>query len=953
MATCDKIILKVNEEVKEIITVGRQGPPGAGAEVEIDPSDSGKYLTNDGSNFVWTDLVVKSLNGQTGDIVLETDSVPEGTENLYFTAGRAISAIITSEDWNASEWDQAFSWGNHADAGYLKTTDLASVALTGDYGDLNNLPTLFSGNYNDLSNTPEFADIAFTGNYMDLSDRPSFAEVAMTGNYNDLEDKPIFQEPLVSGDNIKTINGQSILGSGNIVVEGGSGRVSSVNGQEGVVVLSASDVEAISVLERGEPGGVATLDSTGKLSATQMPDTSVAKKISVPDEAARLALEPYFDLTLAYQGDTGDTWALNANVDPSVPSNWERIGSAQALGVNSFNGRTGNVSPAAGDYTAIDVGAIPNSDRGVPAGVATLNASGIIPTSQLPAGLGRVQTVNGQEGEVELDTDDVPETTENMYLTPERYQELSVQLINLNPSVPAQVRQGDSLVLQLSAVSYLVGQSIESFDVVWPDTTENNYIADSAGNATASKEILASPGDTIEISITANDSLGNKARTIASVEVTANQPPIGPIVITYPSQVIAGSLDNEILFSGATDPEGDDIFYDITDSGSFTFSKTVGILENEIITFSAPSQAGSQTITVIARDSAGGISAPKSASIFVEDGQDLSLGVVLTTTGNNGGALVQIDSSGAEIPSPTSLDEYLCWNLVDEIIDGQYMVRVPKFYYKTGTVVGGVHDGLPAWWVSPYPREGYECHPAFMEQGQEIPYFWFSKYQGNIDAQGKLASVPGTTVNSNARSLNALKTNAENRNVGGVQGFQIVSYWHLCAIRILYLIENKSFNSQAVTGQGWVTNGTRLPPDDPRVTEASYRGITGLWGNIGWFADGLISSNAGLFVWDTQGNKTLVPLLPITRSTSAYPLTYYTDMLHGPGFFPSTTTTTITQSTTPDWFTAPTGGYVCFCGGNTLPGGAGAGDNAGLWYTRLYLTSTETSANVGGRLAKV
>ncbi len=55
------------------------------------------------------------------------------------------------------------------------------------------------------------------------------------------------QEELVSGVNIKTINNQSLLGSGNINIQGGGGgSVDSVNGQTGDVVLTASDVGALS-----------------------------------------------------------------------------------------------------------------------------------------------------------------------------------------------------------------------------------------------------------------------------------------------------------------------------------------------------------------------------------------------------------------------------------------------------------------------------------------------------------------------------------------------------------------------------------------------------------------------------------------------------------------------------------------------------------------------------------
>jgi hypothetical protein len=53
------------------------------------------------------------------------------------------------------------------------------------------------------------------------------------------------QDKLVSGTNIKTINGVSLLGDGNIDVSGGTGvSVTSVNGKTGIVILTADDLKA-------------------------------------------------------------------------------------------------------------------------------------------------------------------------------------------------------------------------------------------------------------------------------------------------------------------------------------------------------------------------------------------------------------------------------------------------------------------------------------------------------------------------------------------------------------------------------------------------------------------------------------------------------------------------------------------------------------------------------------
>jgi hypothetical protein len=57
-----------------------------------------------------------------------------------------------------------------------QTSGFHSVATSGDYGDLNDKPSLFSGSYNDLSDKPSL----FSGNYQDLSNKPVYSYDATT-----------------------------------------------------------------------------------------------------------------------------------------------------------------------------------------------------------------------------------------------------------------------------------------------------------------------------------------------------------------------------------------------------------------------------------------------------------------------------------------------------------------------------------------------------------------------------------------------------------------------------------------------------------------------------------------------------------------------------------------------------------------------------------------------------
>ena len=62
----------------------------------------------------------------------------------------------------------------------------------------------------------------------------------------------------------------------------------------------------------------------------------------------------------------------------------QEAANAAGGGVMSFNGRTGAVSPQSGDYTAEMVGAIPSNEKGAANGVASLDASGKVPSGQIP-----------------------------------------------------------------------------------------------------------------------------------------------------------------------------------------------------------------------------------------------------------------------------------------------------------------------------------------------------------------------------------------------------------------------------------------------------------------------------------------------------------------------------------------------------------------------------------------
>ena len=87
----------------------------------VDPTTAGGYTSTKPSspNHIIQIAAVVRSHGTQGTLLVrtthmpDTDEVPEGSTNLYFTGARATTAIKADADCTA------YGWGNHASAGYL------------------------------------------------------------------------------------------------------------------------------------------------------------------------------------------------------------------------------------------------------------------------------------------------------------------------------------------------------------------------------------------------------------------------------------------------------------------------------------------------------------------------------------------------------------------------------------------------------------------------------------------------------------------------------------------------------------------------------------------------------------------------------------------------------------------------------------------------------------------
>ena len=143
-----------------------------GANLDLTNQDTGDLA--EGTNLYYTnaraDARIALQVGTNLDLSNQsTSDLSEGT-NLYYTDARADARVAAA----ASNYATA-AQGTLADSA-TQPGDLATVATSGSYNDLSNLPTLFSGAYADLTGKPTL----FSGAYADLTGKPTLGSAAAT-----------------------------------------------------------------------------------------------------------------------------------------------------------------------------------------------------------------------------------------------------------------------------------------------------------------------------------------------------------------------------------------------------------------------------------------------------------------------------------------------------------------------------------------------------------------------------------------------------------------------------------------------------------------------------------------------------------------------------------------------------------------------------------------------------
>lgn len=517
----------------------------------------------------------------------------------------------------------------------------------------------------------------------------------------------------------------------------------------------------------------------------------------------------------------------------------------------------------------------------------------------------------------------------------------SVTVVNVAATMPVSIVSGYNLVLTCTGSAGLQGQTIASFEVT-PSWTTPQTVPAIGNAATVSFTVAGAVGTSLSVQVVSIDTAGNRSLPVTkTATVTGNTAPQGTPVISAPTQ-ISGSTSGQVSFSGVTDSDGTPFTFTITQTGQsypLVFSKTSGIQQGEVVTFTAPDVASTgmdqvTTFSVRAIDAQGaqGISASIAVTILAST----TMGIVLKSTGGGGGTWGYIDANGNDIAAPSAswFNTFAPYNLTDVTIDGQAMVRVPKFYYKQGVISGGVNAGKSAWWISDLPRTGFSIHPAFMSAGSEIGQFYMGKYLAYRNLSTfKIDSIASQPAGTSGITITNTRNECLARNVGGVTGFQLMNIYMWGAIQYLYLIERASMSTSA---------------------SADYRGVTRLWGTLRQYADGIqYRDNGHFWMWDKNGNQTYSDTgyagqLP---GQTAGGLTFYSGALDS--VFVPNTVDAISVATAPDYYSAvtPPSGSTYY---PTVGGAETLATQNGMFYLVADFNSNQGNiSSQGARLSKV
>lgn len=209
---------QIDEMLEDYVTDAELGEFIDADELAAALADYQEKLTA-GTGITIENNVISATGGGGGSVTVDSTWIPNSTNpaESQLIQGALADKADKSTTYTKTETDNLL-------AGKVSTGTLATVASSGSYTDLTNTPTIPAAQVQSSWTESDTTSKAY------ILGKPNLATVATSGSYNDLSGTPDLstkQDTLVSGTNIKTVNGNSLLGSGNIEISSGGTQVQS------------------------------------------------------------------------------------------------------------------------------------------------------------------------------------------------------------------------------------------------------------------------------------------------------------------------------------------------------------------------------------------------------------------------------------------------------------------------------------------------------------------------------------------------------------------------------------------------------------------------------------------------------------------------------------------------------------------------------------------------------
>ena len=293
------------------------------------------------------------------------------------------------------------------------------------------------------------------------------------------------------------------------------------------------------------------------------------------------------------------------------------------------------------------------------------------------------------------------------------------------------------------------------------------------------------------------------------------------------------------------------------------------------------------------------------------------------------------------------------WSGIEKVtIDGQVMIKIPKFYHKYGTIPAGrANAGKKAHWVSEKKLSGYHIHPAFVKNGYVMDCFYIGAYEAYNAGSSKAGSAASQTPWVNIGGFANAKTYCTNRNTDAndvaKRGWHLQNIYEVAAVNILMMIELETPNVQTAIAMGNVSSSAAQATG---ATAAVWRDLHEWWGNVWEHVDGLTVDANGLYqIFSTQGDWTYV-----NTGISAPSEGWITEMSEAKGtnfdmtdvFVPSATNGTESNGTYGDYMWK-NNSTVLYRSGNWVNG-----SRYGAFTFHVNNGASYSNSSIGLRLAK-